>query len=482
MILQNNVRQRGGGTSPYEDAVPKPPFTPPHEGVVPKPPWPPDPSGPGPGVGNPPSPGGFPFPDLSKIIPLLGAGKPPFGVSPPPDIPHMGTFNQAPGGMSPTAQAVSTPSTTSSPSSRAGSGRGNQPIPIGQQNSRTGQSGAARNPFIEYDPMTDPSRPPPDPAPPGFEWHWDESSFRWAQRATTDNDSERPPKPDPIPGYEWYWDPVGKRWTRLLTGDDSVIPDPIPPKPDPIPGYDWHWDSVGKKWVRLISDEENIFQPPALTPTPTPTPTTPTTTPTSPGTTDPFQGFEDYETKLMEQFGFGSDIALDLARTGGITDAHRKAVRGRADDSVTGITDALKRQTFNRKAITGGGVTFDNVASRIQDQGSRTGSDVRRDAELGLSQTETSNRMAGLAALFGGNQAQGQFLLGKGNQNLNWANIVGNQELGRGQLQNSRLNAIASLLGGGFKPDASMWDRIMQALGAVGPSIPGLIGLAGGKK
>ena len=200
----------------------------------------------------------------------------------------------------------------------------------------------------------------------------------------------------------------------------------------------------------------------------------------NPGTTDPFKGFEDYETKLMEQFGFGSDIALDLARTGGITDAHRKAVRGRADDSVTGITDALKRQTFNRKAITGGGVTFDNVASRIQDQGSRTGSDVRRDAELGLSQTETRNKLAGLAALFGGNQAQGQFLLGKGNQNLNWANIVGNQELGRGQLQNSRLMAISSLLGGGFTPDASTWDRIMQLFGAVSPSIPGLIDLAGG--
>ena len=143
----------------------------------------------------------------------------------------------------------------------------------------------------------------------------------------------------------------------------------------------------------------------------------------NPAPADPFKGFEDYETKLMEQFGFGSDIALNLARTGGITDAHRKAVRGRADDSVTGITDALKRQTFNRKAITGGGVTFDNVASRIQDQGSRTGSDVRRDAELGLSQTETRNKLSGLAALFGGNQAQGQFLLGKGNQNLNWANI-----------------------------------------------------------
>ena len=75
----------------------------------------------------------------------------------------------------------------------------------------------------------------------------------------------------------------------------------------------------------------------------------------NPGATDPFKGFEDYETKLMEQFGFGSDIALNLARTGGITDAFRKAVRGRANDSVTGITDALKRQTFNRKAITGGG-------------------------------------------------------------------------------------------------------------------------------
>ena len=82
--------------------------------------------------------------------------------------------------------------------------------------------------------------------------------------------------------------------------------------------------------------------------------------------------------------------------------------------------------------------------------------------------------------MFGGKPAQGQFLLGKGNQNLNWANIVGNQELGRGQLQNSRLMAIASLLGGGFTPDASTWDRIMQLFGAVGPSIPGLIDLAGG--
>ena len=380
---------------------------------------------------------------------------------PPPNVPFMGTFNQAPGGMSPAAQAVSTPATTSSPSSRAGSGRRNPLIPVGQQNNRGGQSGAARNPLISYDPMTDPSRPPPDPAPPGFEWWWDESSFRWTQRATTDSGDD--------------------------SGDDLI---PVrPPKPAPIPGYDWHWDPVGKQWTRLLSRDQNLIQPPAPSqPTP-PTPPVPPIVPTtpggggnSPGTTDPFEGFEDYETKLMEQFGFGSDIALNLARTGGITDAHRKAVRGRADDSVTGITDALKRQTFNRKAITGGGVTFDNVASRIQDQGSRTGSDARRDAELGLNQTETRNRMAGLAALFGGNQAQGQFLLGKGNQNLNWANIVGNQELGRGQLQNSRLMAISSLLGGGFTPDASTWDRIMQLFGAVGPSIPGLIGLAGGNK
>ena len=40
--------------------------------------------------------------------------------------------------------------------------------------------------------------------------------------------------------------------------------------------------------------------------------------------------------------------------------------------------------------------------------------------------------------------------------------------------------AIASLLGGGFTPDASTWDRIMQLFGAVSPSIPGLIDLAGG--
>ena len=263
--------------------------------------WPPDPSGPGPGVGGPGPGGGFLPPDLSKIIPLLGAGKPPGPNRPPPNIPLMGTFNQAPGGMSPAAQAVSAPTTTSSPSSRAGSGRRNPLIPVGQQNNRGGQSGAARNPLISYDPMTDPSRPPPDPAPIGFEWYWDESSFRWAQRATTSGDGGgndlipvRPPKPDPIPGYEWYWNPVGGpdgtgEWTRMISDNQNLIP---PPKPDPIEGYEWYLDPMTNEWIRKIPSGQNLLPTGGSTQPPTPpVPPTPGGGGNTSGTTDPFQGF-----------------------------------------------------------------------------------------------------------------------------------------------------------------------------------------------
>ena len=389
----------------------------------------------------------------------------------------------------------------------------------------------------DYNPMADPTRPPHYLPAPGYKWVWDAATPGWIQVKDTgssdddDGDDDRTPykvgqahKDNPNWIYRghgiWYdtksgalrhsdeygspsdYDPSKDKsdWRYMgrdkNTGQSRWYNKKLdryhvgPRDPDEREGgkaSDWErvgndprtglplWKHVRSSTLRMGHinpanrdyDWDTILglNPQETTPTP---PTTPTT---------PWSGFEDYQTGLLYKLGQGLDTAQGLSETGGVTDAFRRAVRGRAGDTVSGITSALTRNLRQQKSISQGGASFNDVMSRIQDQGARTASDTSRDAEIGLGEYGRSGQLAGLQALFGGGSAISQQLLGMESQKLGWAGLAGQQETQRSLAQSSFINSIANLFSNNQGLESGTWDQIQQILAGLGGASPGLLEL-----